>query len=99
MEIPKDRFMLLLKEGMMIVYKVDIQSIHLFPHGKNKLNPEELDMLNKYLEEKEITKQETKDKNRDPKIRHEASWCNTFDLDNGPPLGTYDCDGVESTKM
>ncbi|GLJ16030.1 hypothetical protein SUGI_0265910 [Cryptomeria japonica] len=59
MEIPKDRFMTLLQERVMLVYKADICSAHFFPQGKNKVNKEELELLNKYLEEKtKITKQE-----------------------------------------
>ncbi|GLJ22944.1 hypothetical protein SUGI_0432870 [Cryptomeria japonica] len=91
LEIPKDCFTILLKEGITIVYKTEIKFAHFFPQDSSNLNEEELQLLNKFLEEKKITKPapETEPKKEKTDLQFDPK-----DSDHNlivPPLGTYEC--------
>lgn len=93
MEILKDRFMFLLKEGLTIVYKIEITSTHFFPQERNNMNKEKLEILKEYMEKKNIQKLIEKYKQkRDPRDMFQLV-VKYVELDYiEPPIGIYDCD-------
>lgn len=48
--------MILLEEGFTIVYKIEINSTHFLPQGRNNLNKEELENLKNFIEKHRIEK-------------------------------------------
>ncbi|GLJ55533.1 hypothetical protein SUGI_1192710 [Cryptomeria japonica] len=95
MEIPKNRFMTLLKDGVMLVYKKDIQSAHFFPSDKNNLNQEDLKLLNKYLEEKKITKSDIEEENSKKERVQLTHWDANVEPGIDPSLGAFTSDDAE----
>ncbi|GLJ53767.1 hypothetical protein SUGI_1147380 [Cryptomeria japonica] len=101
LEIPKDCFMIFLKEGLTIVYKIEIKNAHFFPQGRNNLNVEELEILQEYMEKHK------KLQNLWPEVTEPTAIRDKFgpivkdiDLEDEivPPIGTYDCDYCEASS-
>lgn len=49
LEISKERFMILVWEGVLQIYKADIQSIQYFKKHMDMLRPKEIDALEQYM--------------------------------------------------
>ncbi|GLJ34301.1 hypothetical protein SUGI_0689280 [Cryptomeria japonica] len=74
LEIPKNRFMILVQEGASLIDKADIKSSHFFHAYKDMLDQDELQALNQFLQEKEISKEDIEKVNQSPKLSDAPKW-------------------------
>ncbi|GLJ15891.1 hypothetical protein SUGI_0262410 [Cryptomeria japonica] len=102
LEIPEDRFLILLKEGLTTVYKEEAKRAHFdfLLQGRNNLNEKEMDVLKDYMKSHNMMKLDKKRKAEPTGKERYEPVIKDPDASNlpDPLIGTYDIDQHEASS-
>ncbi|GLJ31061.1 hypothetical protein SUGI_0621640 [Cryptomeria japonica] len=100
LEIPKSRFMILVREGALIIYKSYIRSAHYFNTYKEMLDQKELDILNQFIKDKGIDMEKERATSREAMTPVAPSWEMATNVPPAvdPPFGAFDMEQAECSN-